>query len=188
MYKSDIFSITSLEVSDAKSLTQMMTSNAERFQKYFPKTLSQNLTVEDSKAYILRKAIENKNKIEFTFAIKENESQSVTGLIILKELDMTKKEGELAYAIDEMFEGRGWMTIAVHELTNFAFNELRLKTLKIITHRINLGSCKIAEKNGFVWKKTLKKEFTSINGSPIDMELYTLQNPNVSESKITYIA
>jgi len=178
MYKSETFSISPLGLSDAESLTRMMTLNAERFQKYFPKTLSQNLNIEDSKSYILRKAVENKNKIEFTFAIKETESQNVAGLIILKELDMTKREGEFAYAMDEKFEGKGWMTIAVNEFAKFAFYEIDLKTLKIITHRSNLGSCKVAEKNRFIWKETLKDEYTPVNGSPLDMELYTLQNPN----------
>lgn len=181
MYKSDTFSISSLELSDAESLTRMMTSNSERFQKYFPKTLSQNLNVEDSKTYILRKAIENKNKMEFTFAIKDNITQNVAGLVILKDLDMTKRVGEFAYAMDEKFGGKGWMTIAVNELTKFAFKELELKTLKIITHRSNPGSCRIAEKNGYVWEKTLKKEYTPINGSPLDMELYILNHPNERE-------
>lgn len=185
MYKSDLFSISRLETSDAESLTRMMTSNAERFQKYFPKTLSQNLNVEDSKAYILRKAIENKNKIEFTFAIKDQVSNNIAGLIILKEIDMTERKGELAYAMDEKFGGKGWMTIAVSELSNFAFKKLDLKTLEIITHSTNLASCKIAKKNGYIWKRTLKSEFTPISGSPVDMELYTFQNPNQSKKKIS---
>ena len=62
MYKSDTFWITEFELSDADNLSHLMKSNSDRFQKYFPKTLSQNLTIEDSKAYILRKAVENKNK------------------------------------------------------------------------------------------------------------------------------
>jgi ribosomal-protein-alanine N-acetyltransferase len=174
MYKSDTFWITEFELLDAKSLCNMMTSNLERFQKYFPTTLSQNLTIEDSKAYVLRKAIENKNKIEFTFAIKDNLTQKVAGIIILKDLDTKKKAGELAYAMDKNFEGKEWTTLAVKELSQYAFNTLGLKTLKIISHRTNLGSCKIALKNGYVWQRTLKNEHTPVNESPLDMELYEL--------------
>jgi len=174
MYKSDNFWITDFELSDAKKLCNMMTSNKERFENYFPKTLSQNLTIEDSRAYILRKTVENKNNIEFTFAIKDNETQNVVGIIILKDLDMTQQVGELAYAMDMSFEGRGWMSLAVKELSKFALNTLNLKTVKIISHRTNLGSCKVAIKNGYVWQQTLKNEHTPINGSPIDMELYEL--------------
>jgi ribosomal-protein-alanine N-acetyltransferase len=174
MFKSDTFWITEFEPSDADKLNYLMKSNSERFQKYFPTTLSQNLTVEDSKAYILRKAIQNKNKIEFTFAIKENLTQNIAGIVILKDLDISQQVGEIAYAIDKTFEGKGWMTLVVKELSEYAFNTLGLKTLKIISHRTNLGSCKIAIKNGYVWQRTLKKEHTQVNGSPLDMELYEL--------------
>jgi ribosomal-protein-alanine N-acetyltransferase len=174
MYNSDVFCITGFDVSDAQSLCYMMSSNLERFQRYFPKTSSQNLTIEDSKAYIHRKAIENKHKIELTFAIKENSTQKVAGIIILKDLDMTHKTAELAYAMDKTFEGRGWTTLAVKELSKYAFHTLGLKTLKIISHKSNLGSCKIARKNGYVWQRTLKNEHTPFNESPLDMELYEL--------------
>ena len=176
MFKSDTFWITKFELSDASKLCHLMKSNSERFQKYFPKTLSQNLTPEDSKAYILRKAVENKNKIEFTFAIKDNLTQNLAGIIILKDIDNTKQEGELAYAMDKRFEGKGWATLAVKELSRYAFETLAQKTLKIITHRTNLGSCKIALKNGYVWQRTLKNEHTPTNGSPLDMELYELND------------
>lgn len=176
MYKSDSFWITEFELSDADNLSHLMKSNSDRFQKYFPKTLSQNLTIEDSKAYILQKAVENKNKSEFTFAIKDAATQDLAGIIILKDIDLTKQEGEVAYAMDKSFERKGWATLAVKELSKYAFNKLTLKTLKIITHRTNLGSCKIAIKNGYVWKRTLKNEHTPANESPLDMELYELND------------
>jgi ribosomal-protein-alanine N-acetyltransferase len=174
MFKSDLFWITELEPLDADKLSRLMQSNSARFQKFFPTTLSQNLTIEDSKAYILRKAIEHKNKIEFTFAIKATLTQNLAGIIILKDLDMSKQAGEIAYAMDQKFEGHGWMTLAVKELSKYAFNKLDLKTLKIISHRTNLGSCKIAIKNGYAWQRTLKNEHTPVNSSPLDMELYEL--------------
>lgn len=174
MYKSDKFWITGFELSDAKSLSNLMTSNSERFQDYFPSTLSQNLTVADSKAYILRKTVENENKTEITFAIKDNLTQNVAGIIILKDLDMEQQVGELAYAMDKSFGGKGWMSVAVKELSKYAFNTLNLKTVKIISHKTNLGSCKIAVKNDFVWQRTLKNEHTPPNSSPLDMELYEL--------------
>jgi ribosomal-protein-alanine N-acetyltransferase len=176
MFKSDTFWISDFELSDAENLCNMMTSNSERFRDYFPSTLSQNLTISDSKAYILRKANENKNKLEFTFAIKENSSQNLAGILILKDLDMTKKVGELAYAMDESFAGKGWVSLAVKEFSKYAFNTLGLKTLKIISHRTNLGSCKVAIKNGYVWQGTLKNEHTPPNGTPLDMELYELNS------------
>ena len=49
-----------------------------------------------------------------------------------------------------------------------------LKTIQIISHKTNFGSVKVAENNGFIWKKTLQNEFTPTNETPLDMELYEL--------------
>jgi len=67
-------------------------------------------------------------------------------------------------------------SFAVKEMTNFAFENLGLKTLQIIAHKTNFGSLKVAEKNGFVWQKTLLNEFTPTNATALDMELYELFN------------
>ena len=174
MHNSKAFHITPLKKKDAVSLYSMMASNAERFAEFFPKTLAQNLNVEDSKEFIVRKTIENKNKIELTFALKESMSEKIIGIIILKELDMTERVGELAYAMDRKYSGKGWMSQAVKEFSAFAFNEIELKTLQIITHKSNIGSCKVAEKNGFIWQRTLKNGYTPTNGNPMDMEVYEL--------------
>ena len=59
----------------------------------------------------------------------------------------------------------------------FNIGEMETKdanSLQIITHKTNLGSCKVAEKSGFLWKRTLINEFTPPIGKPMNMELYEL--------------
>ena len=90
-----------LKIQEAKSLNDLMQSNKERFATFFPKTLDQNLTFEDSKAYILRKNEEHENQSQFTFAIKESDSKAIAGLIILKNIDRELQQAEFAYCIGE---------------------------------------------------------------------------------------
>lgn len=164
---------------DAESLSCLMVANKERFQRYFPKTLAQNLSVSDAKSYIKKKTQEQKNKTEFTLAIKETTSQLVAGLVILKDIDWNNKEGELAYCIGENFEGKGLMTKAIIEISKTAFSKIQLSTLKIIVHKTNPASIRVAEKTGFIWKKTLLKEYTPPGELPMDMELYELERKNI---------
>ena len=170
----ETFIVAPLNQGDAISLFTLMTGNSKRFQRFFPNTLGQNLSVEASKNYIELKRKENQSKSEFTWAIKAVENGNIVGLIILKELNWNKKQGELAYCIDKGFEGRGWITNAVKEISKFAFEELRLNILQIIVHNSNKGSIKVAEKCGYKWQSTLKAEFTPPNEAPMDMELYEL--------------
>jgi len=170
------FIVDKLKPSDTNQLYQFMVDNNERLSKYFPVTLSSNSTLEKTAAYILIKDKEIQEKSNFTFAIREKSTQNIAGLIIIKKIDRTIKQGEFAYCIGSEYEGKGLTTLAVKEISNFAFNELELKTLQIISHKTNLGSIKVAENNGFIWKRTLINEFTPTNESPLDMELYELRN------------
>ncbi len=148
--------------------------NTERLQRYFPKTLAQNLTPDLSKYFVDQKIKEFEAKEEFLFVLKEKESHTLIGLIYLKELNWKKKQGELAYAIGYQFEGKGYMTKTVKEISKWAFEKLQLKTLQIIVHNANKGSIRVVEKNGFTWQKVLVAEYIPPNESPLDMELYEL--------------
>lgn len=169
------FTINPLNSTDANQLHKFIIDNSEHLKYYFPKTLSDNETLEKSTEYIKVKNKEIEEKSNFTYAIRNNDIQ-IVGLIIIKKIDWDKKQGEFAYCIDLQFEGKGITSFAVAEMTKFAFEELRLKTLQIIAHKSNLGSVKVAVNNGFVWQKTLLNEFTPTNETPLDMELYELYN------------
>ncbi|WP_158730144.1 MULTISPECIES: GNAT family N-acetyltransferase [unclassified Flavobacterium] len=170
------FVIDKLELTDSNQLYQFMIDNNERLQQFFPLTLSSNSTLEKSSEYIAIKNKEIEEKTNFTFAIRDKNNQQIIGLIIIKKLDWDKNQGEFAYCIGSEYEGNGLTSFAVKEMTNFAFEDLGLKTLQIIAHKSNLGSVKVAENIGFVWQSTLQNEFTPINGTPLDMELYELYN------------
>lgn len=170
----DSFKIELLEIEDALSVHHLMISNAERFKKYFPKTLSANLTIDDSQSYIIEKREKFNSKEEFTFALKEKQTSEIAGLIIIKKPNWEKKQGEFAYCLGDKYKGQGLVTKAVKEVSEFAFTTLELKTLQIISHKSNLSSIKVAKNNGFIWQRTLLNEFTPTNEAPLDMELYEL--------------
>ena len=126
--------------------------------------------------HIEAKNDEIQRKINFTFAIREVDTQDIAGLIIIKKIDWLGRIGELAYCIGSDFEGKGLVTKAVKVISSFAFNELNLKTLQIIAHKTNFGSVKVAQNCDFIWKRTLLNEFTPNGESPLDMELYEHRN------------
>ena len=174
MIQFDLFYIDFLKQEDAKSLSGMMTSNSNRFKRYFPITLSKNLSPEDSKNYIFQKSVECENKSEFTFAIKEVSTSEIAGIIIIKEINWNIKQGEFAYCIAVNFENKGWMSKAILAISKYAFDIIGLERLKIIVHKDNIGSTKVAQKCNFTWQKTLLNEYIPPNKSPLDMELYEL--------------
>lgn len=166
------YEINPVHEGDAWKICDLMIANADRFKRYFPKTLEQNLNPTLSQLFVEKKVNAYHNKEEFLFTIKQSESRELVGLVYIKELDWDKQQGEFAYCIGYTFEGKRLMSTSIDILTNYAFETLGLKTLQIISHKDNVSSIKVAERNDFTWIKTLKKGYTPPGEQPLDMELY----------------
>lgn len=169
------FEISPIHNGDAWKTCNLCVANQDRFKRYFPKTLEQNLTPTLSELFIEKKVKQFQNKTEFLFTLKESETRKLAGLIYIKELDWNIKQGELAYCIDYNFKGQGLMTKTIKALSKHAFKNLGLRTLQIIVHKDNVASVNVAINNHFEWVKTLANGFTPPNESPLDMELYELK-------------
>ncbi|MBL4604771.1 MAG: GNAT family N-acetyltransferase [Flavobacteriaceae bacterium] len=169
-----IVSAFKISKEDAWSVCDFVTANEDRLLSFFPGTREQNLTPDLSKRFTTLKEKQFDASQEFLFTLREENSRKVIGLVYIKELDWKKKQGELAYAVDYNWEGKGVTSNVVTELSKHAFEDLGLETLQIIAHKSNIGSAKVAVKNGFQWIKTLPKEFTPKGKEPMDMELYEL--------------
>ena len=157
-------------------ICDLMTINAERFRRFFPETLKQNLTPDLSNYFVQCKVRQFNNKEEFLFVLKEPEHRTIIGLVYIKEVDWNIKQAELAYCIGYQYEGKGYATQSVQFISAYAFKDLGLKTLQIIVHKSNKGSLRVAEKCGYIWSKTLAKAYTPPNESALDMELYELEH------------
>jgi ribosomal-protein-alanine N-acetyltransferase len=172
--KFDTFEINPIHSGDAWKVCNLCVANADRFKRYFPKTLEQNLNPTLSQLFVDTNAKHFQNKEVFLFTLKHSETRELAGLIYIKELDWEKKQGEFAYCIGYTFEGQGLISKAVKALSKHAFNDLGLETLQIISNKDNLGSVKVAINNHFEWQKTLINGFTPPGEQPLDMELYEL--------------
>ncbi|GAL65216.1 GNAT family N-acetyltransferase [Jejuia pallidilutea] len=168
------YSIVPIHPKDAWNICNFAVANENRLKRYFPKTLEQNLTPDLSNIFVEKKVKQFELKEEFLFTLRENESNTLVGLIYIKALDWTKKKGEFAYAIDYNVEGKGIMTEAIQQLSEYAFKNLGIETLQIIVHKSNIGSVKVADNCNFTYIKTLKSEHTPPGEAPLNMELYEL--------------
>lgn len=172
----DLFYIEPIQAKDAWGICNLAVANEDRLKRYFPKTLRQNLTPDLSKIFAAKKEKQFHLKEEFLFVIKEKSSKTIVGLVYIKDLNKKNEAGEFAYCIGYDFEGKGITTQSIKVLAEYAFENLNLNTLRIIVHKDNLASVKVAENCNFIWKKTLKNEFTPAGEKAIDMELYELYN------------
>lgn len=174
MINFDNFNIGPVQLEDYWGLCNFVVSNEDRLKRYLPKTMAQNQTPTLSKAFVQQKVKQANSKELFLYIVRENKIYGIAGLIYLKNIDWKRKQGEFAYCIGYQHENKGITSKAVGTLSDYAFSELGLRTLQIIVHKSNVSSVKVAKNNGFLWKRTLKNEFTPPNGQAMDMELYEL--------------
>jgi ribosomal-protein-alanine N-acetyltransferase len=166
--------IIAVQEKDAWALCNFMIANEDRFKRFMPQTLVQNVTPELSKIFAAKKEKQFAAKEELLFLVKEKETKDLVGLVYLKNFDWETKQAEFAYCIGYQFKGKGLISKAVKLLSSYAFDVLALKSLQIITHKRNSSSVKVAKENSFIWQKILKNEFIPTGESPVDMELYQL--------------
>jgi len=170
----DGFEINPIHEGDAWKICDFTIANTDRLKRFFPRTLEQNLNPTLSQIYVENRMKAFQHKELFVFTLKQLETRKLVGLIIIKEIDWTIKQGEFAYAIDYNCNGKGVMSKAIKKLSAYAFETLELERLQIISHKDNLPSVKVALNTGFEWQKTLINGFTPNGEQPLDMELYEL--------------
>jgi RimJ/RimL family protein N-acetyltransferase len=71
---------------------------------------------------------------------------------------------EIGYWIDTRYSGKGYITEAVQEISNFAFNELKARRIEIRCDSKNEKSRKIPERIGFTLEGILKNDSISADG------------------------
>jgi len=85
----------------------------------------------------------------YVFAVIEPDGQP-SGIALLKDVDARAGTGELGYAFGRAYWGGGRATAAADATAAFAFETLKLKTLRAVCGAMNLASLRVLAKLGFV--------------------------------------
>lgn len=172
----DNFQLVPIKETDAWQICDFVNANEDRLKRYFPKTLELNLNPTLSNLFARSKVNAFSERVEFVFLLKQMQPKQLAGIFYLKALDWQHKKAELAYCIGYQFQGQNLTTLAIKQLSEFAFDTFSMETLKIIVHHENQASLRVAEKAGFRFMGILEKEFTPPGEPALDMQLFELKH------------
>ena len=130
--------------------------NDSKVHKYTEQKYKKH-SLKDIKKFVIEK---NKSKTEFLFGIflKKNKISNHIGNIKLGPIKFSHKIAEISYFLGEKsLWGKGYTTIAIRKIINIA-KKKKLKKLKAGFHKMNKGSKKVLEKNGFILEGKFKSE------------------------------
>ncbi|WP_312094304.1 GNAT family protein [Niallia sp.] len=165
------------EERDAEVLWQLEVRNRDFFKDYSIGRKEEFYTLDFQKQLIKTWKENEKKDIDYHFGIFLKESDSLIGSV---NLYMVRREPAhnaiVGYVLDQAENGKGYMTIAVKQLVDYAFNNLHLHRLEAGVMPHNLGSIRVLEKAGF-HKEGIAKSNVKINGQWKDHQILAIINP-----------
>ena len=173
IFQNEKLTIKEITAEEHKSYFNLFHANRDRLRRYFPKTTNKIQHLTDAKQYLIDCHKKRNNDELFPFGIYMD--SKLVGWISVRTIDWVKRKCELGYYIDYKFEGRGISSISVDKITDFCFKTLKMKTIFLRIGEDNIGSQKVAQKNGFHCTAVIKNEFKNETGALIDLLYYELQ-------------
>ncbi|AND79631.1 GNAT family N-acetyltransferase [Streptococcus pantholopis] len=103
------------------------------------------------------------------WAVEDQETGKMIGAIRFEKLNPVTRTTEIGYFLHRDFWGRGYMTECLQNLVDLSFTAMDLQALKIIVHKENAASRRVAQKSGF----RLMREFKGSDRYSHKMRNYT---------------
>ncbi len=164
-----------IEEKEFKDFFQLIDRNKKRLKRYFPLTVQKNESIESTIEYLKEIAEKTDNRETYVFGIYTQEK--LIGVIYIKEIDWRIPKCELGYFIDKKFEGKGLMSKVIEETTKYCFERLKIEKIFLKIGSENIGSKRLAIKNGFLLEGILRNEFRIETNELINVEYYGKLNP-----------
>ena len=91
----------------------------------------------------------------FAFAVLDSGSGELVGNVVLKEVAAGKGFAEVGYWTAAAARGRGVASRGLEAVTGWGFEALGLERLELLHQLDNVASCRVAEKVGYGFERTL---------------------------------
>jgi len=152
------------EVSDAERFFEILNNPNFIHFRVQPKTIEEEIK------WLEENPKRQKNNTGWNYTILFNDI--VVGAIGVLINSHRKYIGEVGYFLDEKYWGQGIVSQALKLLESICFNELNLTRIEIMMNPENIGSEKVAIKNGYEKEGFLKKVVRGKDGEMKDCHLY----------------
>lgn len=163
--------------SDAAELAAMYERNRAFFEKFSPSN-PEVYTEEYQLQAILRSKTDRAQDRRYAFVICLKEDDRIIGDVTLSFVARGALQNcMIGYNLDQAYNGKGYMTEAVNQVTRYAFEELKFHRIVGEASLRNPGSIRVLEKAGFQ-KEGISRSNVKINGVWEDHQVLAVINPS----------
>lgn len=161
----------------------LIEKNRKHLRKTFPQTVAICVDEEATAGFLIVLVEREERKDNVFLFMRDVATREVIGLACAKNINFNLAKCELAYFIDKDYEGRGIVTAAVGELLAPCFDELKMNKICIYTPITNIGSQKVALRNGFTQEGILKEEFNNGDAGFEDVVYFGLRKEDYNNER-----
>ena len=99
----------------------------------------------------------------FYWVISLKENPELIGTICLWNFSDDKKTAEIGYELMLPFQGKGFANEALKSIIDYGFNKIGLDKIEAYTHKENVSSVRLLERNGFKLNADRHNEYNADN-------------------------
>lgn len=158
---------------DGQALYDAVSESLEHLRPWMP-WAHQPLTIEGEEETVRRMHQRFLAREDLPLFLILKGTDIIAGGSGLHRFDWTVPRFEIGYWIRKRFEGQGYVTEAVAGITRFAFDTLKAERVEIRMDERNVRSWHVAERLGFVWEGTLRKDARSVEGNLRNTRVYSM--------------
>jgi len=159
------------QMRDSENMFALRTS--KEVNKYLDRPVPNS--VEEIELFInkLNQGISNNESLYWVITYKD--SSDLIGTICCWNISVENNTAEVGFELLPAFQGKGIMQEALAKVIEFGFQNLHFHTLEAWTHKDNLPSQKLLEKNNFVRDKDREEKIAG-DEELVDTIIYSLIN------------
>jgi ribosomal-protein-alanine N-acetyltransferase len=143
-----------LNLADAKAIFGLRTN--KEVNEFIDRKRPNNLS--EARAFIDRISTLTLNNEGIFWVIESKSNHQLMGTIGLRNFEDEEDYAEIGYELDPIYQQKGFMSEAFEEVLKFGFENLELKTIEAFTHKNNIDSITLLEKQDFVFQPEIKDE------------------------------
>ena len=159
-----------ISTSDAANFLQLILANTAHLSNFFPVTVREISDLSSAESFVAYKVSLASRKQAYYFLIFSQ--RKMVGVLSIKHVNRPEKKAEIAYFVDENYQGKGIMKKSICWVSRFCFGELQLTKIVARIDAGNLASRSVLVNNGFVFEKTVPGDYTDSLGNKKDSEQY----------------
>lgn len=148
---------------DGAAVNEAVIESIEELRLWLP--FAQHIpTLEETEINIRQSRLRFLDRSDLRLLLFHKESGKLVGSSGLHRIDWRARKFEIGYWLHTAYTNQGYMTEAVHAITNFAIQELEANRIEIRCDRNNVRSAAVAQRAGFMLEGILRNETCDTQG------------------------